>query len=68
MGNYGSHDFSANTNYWLIYTERILYNNVEGREYADVNIGILDMGVLITLMRLERYDWSQFLQSHLSLF
>ena len=26
MGNSGSHDFRANTNYQLIYTERTLYN------------------------------------------
>ena len=26
MGNYGSHNFSANTDYQLIYTKRILYN------------------------------------------
>ena len=42
--------------------------NVEGRGYAHINVGILDVEVLITPMKLERYDQSWFLQSHLSSF
>ena len=34
--------------------------NVEEREYTDVSVGILDVKVLITLMKLERYNQSQF--------
>ena len=39
-----------------------------GKGYVVINVGILDVEVLITPMKLERYNWSWFLQSHLSLF
>ena len=42
--------------------------NVEERGYVDVNVSILDAEVLITPMKLQRCDWSWFLQSHLSSF
>ena len=38
------------------------------RGYVDINVGVLDAEVLITPMKSERYDWSWFLQSHLSSF
>ena len=42
--------------------------DVEERKYADINIDILDVEVLITPMKLKRCDQSCFLQSHLFLF
>ena len=41
-------------------------SNVEGKGCVDVNNGILEAEVLITLMMFERYNWPWFLQSHLS--
>ena len=42
-------------------------SNVEGKEGIAVNIGILAAEVLITPVRLKRYDQPQLLQPHLSL-
>ena len=46
MVNSGSHDFSANTNYRLIYTERMLYNIPIGKKYfnCEMNMHTLKLG------------------------
>ena len=42
--------------------------DVEERGYVVINVGALDVEVLITLIKLERGDQLQFLQPHLSSF
>ena len=49
MGNCGSHVFSANTAYQLIYTKRILYNIViNAMAQATVNRELVSLGADLT--------------------